>query len=608
MTFARIKRFILGEPLTSFESHHQLIPKWKALSTLSSDALSSVAYATDATLAVLVAFSMAAAVWTLPIAIAITALLAIVTVSYRQTIQAYPTGGGAYTVAKENLGIGAGLVAGTALLIDYVLTVSVSVASGIENIMSAFPEIIPHKVGLGILVIVIIMIMNLRGIRESATVFAFPTYFFIFSVILLIGTGIWKYMIGHAVTAAPLIPQAMPAVPLILILRAFGSGCSALTGVEAISNGVSVFRAPAAKNAKLTMIWMSCLLASFFLGISLLAHVFGIIPKEDQTVISLLGLVVFGKTGLYYMVQVATALILFLAANTSYADFPRLSSLLARDGYMPRQLASQGDRLVFSNGIIWLSLSSMLILWLFRGETLHMIPLYAIGVFLSFTLSQSGMVLHHLREKEPHWLRSAFINTLGAITTFIVLSDIAFTKFIHGAWIVVLSIPVLILFFRMIHSHYSAVGKELALGNKHPWKGPHPLKHTVIIPISGVHQGVLEAIRYGVTISDDVRGCCVEIDPASALRIKEEWEKWAPSLPFFILKSPYRSVLAPILEFIDDVCRNSHDDMITVLVPEFITKHWWHRFLHNQTAIFLRAALSTRKRVAVTAIRLHLNQ
>ncbi|HLE01191.1 MAG TPA: APC family permease [Bdellovibrionota bacterium] len=607
MFFTRLKRFLLGQPLPLYQATHETIPKWKALSTLSSDAVSSVAYATDAILFTLVAFSAASVIWSIPIAIAIVCLLVIVIASYRQTIDAYPTGGGAYTVAKENLGTYAGLVAGGALLIDYTLTVSVSVSAGVENIASAFPYLQEHRVGMGILVILFIMTMNLRGVRESATIFAFPTYFFILSGFLLIGMGLYKALTGQAVPQVPpIVGSVYPAVPAILILRAFASGCAALTGVEAISNSVAVFEPPANRNAKVTLVWMAVLLAGLFMGITLLAHLYAVVPREEETLISLLGRRVFGETFLYYALQVGTAFILFLAANTSYAGFPRLASLLAYDGFLPRQLTSLGDRLVFSNGVFGLSFAAGLLLAIFEGHTIRLIPLYAIGVFLSFTLSQAGMVAHHLREKEPGWRSSLLINGIGAVTTLVVLADLTATKFLSGAWIVVAFIPLMVTFFKNVHHHYEEVADALTLGDR-----PFPvafkkIKHTVVIPISGVHQGVLEAVQYALSISQDVRVCYVELDPMVTEKVKAEWEKWAPDIPFVVLESPERSVIEPFIRYLDDVEETSKDDLVTVVIPEFVTSKWWHRFFHNNTAVFIRAALASKPRKVVTSVRYHL--
>lgn len=607
MELLRAKRFILGEPISTQHAAHERIPKWKALATLSSDALSSVAYATEAILLVLVAFSSAAAVWSIPIAVMITALLLILTISYRQTINAYPSGGGAYIVAKDNLGQTAGLIAGSALLIDYILTVSVSVSSGIENLGSAVPFLMEHKEAFCAIIIMIVMLLNLRGIRESSTIFAFPTYFFIFSVFLTLAVGAYKVATGQVMEAPPPINTGVvKAVTLVLILRAFAAGCTALTGVEAISNGIQVFRQPAQQNAKITMVWMSVTLGVMFMGITILAHVLHLVPSENETLISLLNGAVFGKTVFYYSSQAATALILFLAANTSYADFPRLASLLAHDRFLPRQLASIGDRLVFSNGIVGLSALAMVMIVLFHGDTQHLLPLYAVGVFLSFTLSQAGMVVHHMKEREPNWRRSMVINGVGAVTTLVVLLDICFARFLHGAWMVVAAIPVFVYVFTKIHNHYLSVGRELSLVNKLPPARLEKIKHTVIVPISGIHQGVLEALQYALSISNDVRACYVEIDPEKTENVKSEWERWVPGVPFVVLKSPYRSVVEPLIKYIDDVEQISHDDVVTIVVPEFVTTRWWTRLLHNQTALFIRAALAFRRRKVVTSVRYHL--
>jgi amino acid transporter len=608
MLIGKIKRALIGEPLSNAASAHERIPKWKGLSTLSSDALSSVAYATDEVLLVLVAVSMAAAAWSIPVALGIVILLIIVTASYWQTITAYPNGGGAYTVARENLGEKAGLTAGAALLLDYTLTVAVSVSAGVENIASAFPSLVAHKVLLGVIVIGVIMFMNLRGLRESATIFAFPTYFFILSIIVLLSTAAWKAYVTNEIPApAPILTETYPTIALVVFLRAFASGCAALTGIEAISNGVPIFRDPASKNAKITLVWMSIILGSFFLMVTAMVHVYGIVPQENQTIVSQLGKAVFGNSFIFYAIQFATMSILFLAANTAYADFPRLASLLARDRYLPRQLGSLGDRLVFSNGILWLSLSSAFLIFMFGGKTHALVPLYAVGVFLSFTLSQSGMVVHHLREKQKGYVKSLILNALGALTTFVVLADIAFTKFIHGAWAIVLAIPILMWVFLRVKSHYLSVGRELNLAGQDPKHVEDRVKHTVVMPISGIHRGVVEALRYAKSISDDVRACYVEIDPESTDRIKAEWHKWAPGVPFVVLKSPYRSVIEPLINYVDDVESGCNDELVTIVVPEFVTSKWWHSLLHNQTAFFIRAAFMFKKGKVVTSVRYHLN-
>jgi amino acid transporter len=602
MGFGRVKRFIVGDPLSTEMLHNERIPKWKALAVLSSDALSSVAYATEEVLIPLSFFALSAVAWSLPIGLAIAMLLIIITISYQQTIDAYPGGGGAYTVAKENLGTHAGLIAAAALLIDYILTVSVSVAAGVENIASAFPMLLEHKEALGVFLVLVVMFFNLRGVKESANIFAIPTYLFVASFVIMIAVGLWQLANGIVPQKAPIIHESYPAIPIFLLLRAFSSGCSALTGIEAISNGIPIFKEPSQRNAKITMMWMSGILGVLFLGITFLAHVFGIVPKEGETAVSLLSHTIFGDGFFYYVVQASTALILILAANTSYADFPRLSSLLAKDRFLPRQLASLGDRLVFSNGIVGLSLASIALIIIFQGDTHHLIPLYAVGVFLSFTLSQAGMVVHHLRCRQPHWIKSLVFNGIGAVTTAVVLLVIASTKFIHGAWMVIVLIPLLVIFFKQIHRHYIDTAKRLAHTGV-CLQDITPLKHTAIVPISGIHPGVIDAVRYAMSISKDVRACSIEISPEVTARLKAEWLATVPTVPLIILKSPFRSVVAPLIDYIDSVKKDCKDDVVTVIIPEFVTGRWYHQFLHNQTALVLYAILRSRRDIIVTSVR-----
>ena len=606
MEFARIKRIFLGEPLTNQMAIHERIPKWKALAVLSSDALSSVAYATEEILIPLAGFGAVALGYSLYVAGAIVLLLFIVTASYRQTIDAYPSGGGAYIVAKDNLGTHAGLIAAASLLLDYVLTVSVSVSAGVENIASAFPFLLEHKEVLGAAIIFVIMLLNLRGMSDSASIFAVPTYIFIFSMLTMIAVGAYKFATHQVTPFVPKLGNTLSAVPVFLILRAFASGCTAMTGVEAISNGIAVFRAPSQRNAKITLIWMSVILGFVFMSMTVLCHLYGIVPQEGETAVSLLAHAVFSSSWFYYLIQGATAMILVLAANTSYADFPRLSSLLAKDRFLPRQLASLGDRLVFSNGILGLSVAAISLVVIFRGDTHLLIPLYAIGVFISFTLSQAGMVLHHIREREPGWKTSLLFNLAGAITTFVVLLVLAVTKFAQGAWLVILLIPVLVLFFSRIHNHYLIVGRELSLIGQIPPDHLEPIKHTVIVPISGIHRGVIEALRYAMSISKDVRACYVELDSTATERVQMEWIRWAHEVPFVVLKSPYRSVIQPLLQYIDDVEQTTNGDMITVIIPEFVTSKWRYQVLHNQTAFLIRTALLFKPGKVVTSVRYHL--
>lgn len=606
MLISKIKNVFIGNPLTMDKLEEEKIPKWKALAVLSSDALSSVAYATEEVLIPLSIFAITAMAWSMPMAIGVAVLLCIITLSYRETITAYPGGGGAYTVARENLGENAGLVAGSALLIDYTLTVSVSVSAGLENIGSAIPFIGEHKVLMGILIIFVIMLLNLRGLKESTNLFALPTYFFIFSVLIMISTGTYKVLTGADPIVHPVLHEAYPEVPLFLLLRAFSSGCSALTGIEAISNGVPIFRRPSAENAKKTMIWMSVILGSFFLGITLLAHVYGIVPAHGkETVMSMLARNVFGENIFYYGMQVSVALILFLAANTSYSDFPRLASLIAKDKFLPKQMTSIGDRLVFSNGVIGLTVVAALLVIIFKGSTHMLIPLYAVGVFLSFTISQTGMSVYHYRNRGPKWKRGICLNVLGATTTLIVLFVIAVTKFATGAWMVIFLIPMLVIFFKKIKKHYTNVTHMLTLANYHQDLKHHD-SYIAIVPISGIHPGVARAVKYARTISKDVRVCYVDVDKEATARMVRVWDKWSDGMPLNVIQSPYRSVLGPLMSYIDKTHIESGREMISVVVPEFVTRLWYQQFLHNQMSLVLRTALRFKPGKVVTSIKYYL--
>lgn len=606
MAIRAFKQFLVGKPLETIRIHHERLPKWKALAVFSSDALSSVAYATQEILIPLALFSAAAMNWALPIALGIGILLVVVGTSYWQTIKAYPNGGGAYVVVMENLGVRPGLVTGAALLIDYVLTVSVSVAAGMEAISSAVPFFFEHRVALGCAAIGVVALINLRGVRESGTVFSLPTYLFIFSCLSLLLTGTFRIFSGSLMATAPVLHEIYPSLPLFLILKAFSSGCAALTGVEAISNGIPAFRKPESRNAQITLLWMVAILGVFFLGITAIAHRLGVTPSETETVISLMARQIFGTGPMYYLMQLSTALILFLAANTSFADFPRVCSLLAKDRFMPRQFASLGDRLVFSNGILILGVVSAGLLILFQGTTHYLIPLYAVGVFLSFTLSQTGMVVHHWKLREPHWGLGMLINGVGAIVTGIVLLVITGTKFSHGAWIVVVLIPMLSLWFRSTREHYRKVAAQLALSEDVELGSP--IKHTVVLPISGIHKGTLDAIKYARSISKDVRVVYVELDSAATDRLRTAWKKLNTGLELIGLSSPYRSVVQPILDYVKRVDKETHDDMVTVVIPEFVTARWWHSIYHNQTAWMIRTALLFEKGKVVTSVRYHLNR
>ncbi len=545
--------------------------------------------------------------YSIPISIAIIGLLLIVVISYRQTIYEYPNGGGAYIVAKENLGELAGLTAGAALLIDYVLTVSVSVSAGIEAITSAFPLLLAHKEMLCLIAIALLTITNLRGIRESSAIFALPTYAFIFGILAMLGVGAYEMASGSFNRIEPSNLPQLQGLTLFLVLRAFSSGCTAMTGVEAVSNCVPDFRHPEARNASLTLIAMATILATMFFGITFFAHFHGVVPSETETVVSQLARSIFHTGWAYYFVQITTMGILILAANTSYAGFPRLSSLLAKDRYLPRQLASLGDRLVFSNGIVMLGLLSSLLLVIFHASTHALIPLYAVGVFLSFTLSQLGMVRHWQKEGGKNWLRHAAVNAFGGFLTAIVTVIFVVTKFSHGAWVILVLLPFFIALFLKIKAHYIDVGKQLSLIGADPAAYAGGVKHTVLLPISGIHKGVIEALRYAQTIASDVRAVYVEIDQASTERLQEEWVRWGRGVPLVVLKSPYRSIMTPFLKYVDEVEDYDPNDIVTIIIPEFVTAKWWQQLLHNQTALLIRTALIFKRGKVVTSVRYHLN-
>jgi len=584
-----LKRMILGHPLATAAEKHQRLGKVMGLAVFASDALSSVAYGTEEIMLVLVVAGAAALPLAFPIMVGIVLLVGIVAASYWQTIHAYPSGGGSYIVAKDNLGTLPGLVAGAALLIDYVLTVAVSTAAGVAAVTSAFPVLYPWRVEICLLTVIAVTLANLRGVRESAKIFTLPTYWFIGSLGLLILAGFYRVATGTVEPFPTAHIQATEAMGLLLILRAFSSGCATLTGIEAVSNGIPAFRPPEPKNASITLVWMAAVLAATSLGTAYLAHVYNISPRESETLVSMLGRAAIGQNVLYYNIQAATAMVLFLAVNTSFADFPRLSSILARDGFMPRQLANRGDRLVFSNGIVILAALSMILLVVFGGSTHALIPLYAVGVFLSFTLSQAGMVRHWLKLKgerpKPHHI---LLNALGAVTTGIVTIVIAVSKFTHGAWMVIVLIPLIVLGLLRIRRHYEEVGKKLTLeGARRPRIGKNP----VVVLVAGIHRGTVEALEYAKSISPNVTALTVDLDPTQTTKLRLKWAEWEPDIPLVVLESPYRSILRPLLEYIDRMEKQGEGRYLTVVIPEFVPSHWWAHFLHNQTALLIKAAL-----------------
>jgi amino acid transporter len=609
-----LKRFLVGQPIETAAQHHQRLSKRIALAVFSSDALSSVAYASEAILVVLVTAGVGALPLVIEISLGIAVLLLIVGFSYRQTIHAYPSGGGAYIVAHENLGEIPGLVAAASLLIDYVLTVAVSISAGVFAITSlaatwGYPGLANYRVEIALACIALITIINLRGVKESGLIFSVPTYIFVVSMLALLGLGLMRIVFTGA-APAEVTPTAIPATTatlgLFLLLQAFSAGCTALTGVEAISNGVPAFQRPESKNAATTLLWMVGILGAMFLGLSVLAHYYGTIPREDVSLVSQIARQVVGTGPAFFVIQVSTALILVLAANTSYADFPRLASLLSRDRFLPRQFSSRGDRLVFSNGIVALGVFAAVLVIVFDAREQAMLPLYAIGVFISFTLSQYGMVRHWLRLREPGWRVSAVINAIGAVLTAVVFIVIIITRFAHGAWAVLVLIPVLVLLFRAIRQHYLTVAQQLSL-EKTACVDP-VRRNTALVLVSGVHRGVIPALEFAKALAqDNTTALYVNLDDEQAEKVQAKWRQWGSGVPLVVLDSPYRSLIRPILGYIDELDQRYDDDVLSVILPEFIPSKWWHHFLHNQTALALKAALLFRKGVVVISVPYHLS-
>ncbi|ALB40942.1 amino acid permease [Anabaena sp. WA102] len=608
--YPQIKQFFLGKSLPTSAHSEERLSNAAALAVLSSDALSSVAYATEEILLVLVTAGSGTLGLSLPIAIAIIALLGIVVLSYRQTIRAYPNGGGSYIVARENLGLYPGLVAGGSLMIDYILTVTVSISAGTAALTSAIPALQSHTVLLCLIFIFLLMLANLRGVKESGQLFMVPTFAFIVSIFLLIGIGLFKYSTGQVPAAYPALP-ATEGISLFFILRAFSAGCTALTGVEAISDGVLAFKAPEWKNARLTLLYLGVILGFMFVGITYLANIYHIVPEDGQTVVSLLGRVILGTGPIYYFLQIVTLLVLMLAANTSYADFPRLCYFLARDGFLPRQLSLLGDRLVYSNGIILLSSCAGILAIIFKGEVNAIIPLYAVGVFTSFTLSQAGMVRHWFQGQTSNWRASAIMNGLGAFATLIVLFVIISTKFILGAWLVVVAIPLVVALFAAIHQHYQYVAQRLSIQDLAPRSyisipKPAVITHPAVVVVGQLNRGTVEALDYARTIADEIVAVHVDIGSTNREKLQEKWQNLQSDIPLEIIDSPYRSVIDPIVDFVTQFKELHPDVFTTVIIPVFVPRNWWDSVLHNQTTLFLKNALRAKKNRIVTTVRYYL--
>ncbi|PKO16372.1 MAG: amino acid permease [Chloroflexi bacterium HGW-Chloroflexi-10] len=594
----KFKYMIIGSPLPNEMMEEKRLNKFRALAAFSPDALSSVAYANQEIFLGLVVAGAAGLSFTLPIALAITLLLGVVALSYAQTIRGYPSGGGSYIVAKENLGTIPGLVAGAALLLDYVLTSAVSLTAGVAEIASAFPVLLPYRVWLALGLLVIIMLLNLRGLRESGTIVAFPVYLFLFSFIGMLLYGIVRGLIqGTPADLTVTAPVAFEPLTVVLLLHAFSAGCTALTGIEAISNGVTAFKAPEWVNARKTLVIMSILMGFMFLGSMGLTQFFGIIAGENETILSALARHLLGTGPLYYLVQFSTLGVLAVAANTSFAGFPRVTAILANDKFMPRQLFNIGDRLVFQNGIMLLTGFTALLIILFAGDSHALIPLFAVGAFTAFTLSQAGMVIHWWRSKEPGWLVKSIVNALGALVTFTTLLVVGYSKFLSGAWISVLVIPIIVFIFLRIRQHYKSVAGQLSMKGLPPSLRPFP-KPRVVIPVSSVHRGMVDAVNFSRSITEDVTAVYVDINPGPDEDVlRARWNEWFPDVKFVVVSSPYRSITEPLLSFLDQMDLDLHDGRQAVLVlPELIPASPIHEMLHNQAADQIKKTLLFQRR------------
>lgn len=608
-----LKRLLIGKPLRNEALSGEKYSVAMGLPILSSDAISSVAYATEEILLVLYPVVGVLAYGSmLEVSFAIIGLLILITLSYRQTIENYPNGGGAYIVAKENLGLIPGISAGAALSVDYTLTVAVSIAAGTSAIISAFPILEKYRVLICLVILILIMIGNLRGITESAKIFSVPPYAFILGMVVMIIIGISKYEINGVVPTPPPAGKfaAQGSLTVLLLLRAFSSGCAALTGVEAVSNAVPNFQEPSTKHAKITLMLLALIVLIVFGGISMLANIYRVAPFEGKTVLSQITESIFGKGFMYYYIQATTAIILAMAANTAYSGFPLLLSVIAREGYMPRQFAMRGDRLSYSNGIIILSVLAGILIIIFRGDTHLLIPLYAVGVFVSFTLSQSGMFMKWIRSREQGWVHKAIINGLGALVTGIAVIIIGATKFIHGAWVVIVILPLLVNIMLKVKSHYTAVAKQLKIESKELASinfQKDIYRNRVIVPIASVNKASIRALRYAKTISDSIAAFSIVMNEGEKEKIERKWAMLDTDIPLIIRSSPYRKVVSPLLEFIES---EEYDlkkgDIITVILAQFSVRDWWHKLLHNHTSIFISNELLKHKHIVIATIPLRL--
>jgi amino acid transporter len=598
-TVSAIRRLLLGGPIPSSASSEERLTRPRALGAFGLDALSSVAYGPDEILYVLLLAGAAGIALDVPVAIAIALLLMIVATSYQQTIFAYPHGGGSYTVAQENLGTYAGLTAAAALMVDYLTTVAVSVTAGVQAITAFAPVLFPYRVALDIACIVLLVIVNLRGVREAGAAFVLPTYVFVGSLgLLLVWGGLRFTVLGSPPTPAPPAP-AVEGVSVFLVLRAFAGGCTAMTGVEALANGVPAFRKPESRNAASTLLWLSATLAALFLGVVLLGRAIGAVPSEHANVVASIGLAVVGHSPLFYIVQFSAALILVLAANTSFNGFPRLAAVMAADNHFPHEFASLGLRLTYTTGIVVLSALAILLILLFNGSTHALIPLFAVGVFLCFTLSQAGMVRHWLRTRERGWHYKMLINGLGAVTTAAVTLVVVVTKFTQGAWLVVLVVPALVLLFHAIKRTYAWELNEL--GSYGPPRS-EAFSHEMVVPVARVDRAVADAVSYALSVGSKVTAVHVSTDPEATRRLRDEWRRWAPDLPLQIVEAPYRDVIGPLSDFIREAAKGRPHHQVTVVMPEVVARRWWQETLHNQTNLQLQLALRSVPGVVLTTV------
>jgi amino acid transporter len=614
-----VKRILVGRPLATYEEEHQRLPKRIALPVFASDAISSTAYATDEILIVLLAQAgIGAAAWQYltPLAIVVCILLTIVVVSYRQTIYAYPNGGGSYIVSRENLGTMPALVAGASLLVDYILTVAVSIAAGVLAITSAVPSWSPYRVEICLAMVLLMMLANLRGLKESGALFAPPTYIYIGSLLLLIVVGLYRIYfkdlgpidVNALVANGDLSPEALElsqgtaALSVLMLLRAFSSGAVALSGVEAVSNGVPAFRKPEPRNAAATIAIMGTILGVTFLGVSILAtHLKPYRGELDPTGIALMAQHVYGGTGvLFWIMQIATFAILILAANTAYADFPRLASIIGRDGFIPRQFANQGDRLVYSNGIVFLSVVASGLIVAFGGNVSKLIPLYAFGVFTGFTLSQAGMVRHHHRLREEGWKWKLGVNAVGAVTTGVIALVVVISKFTQGAWIPAVVIPLLVVLFRGIKRHYTKLSRALRIDDD-----VHPMRktNTMVVLVGGVHAGTIAGVEFAKSLHPEhLLAVHITTTEEDGELFAKKWVLFEPDVDLEVVVDPYRNLRGTVLRYVEEVEQRWDDDRITVVIPEFVVHRWWEHLLHNQAALFLKGALLFRENVAVVSV------